>query len=350
MSTIATFKEKLAESKELQEILRSLESEILAESAKKGKKASSNTKGVLHELLVGMHLNGGNHMERHQNEEGESPKQAHDRLKATIHPEEYAKISKRAESAANHIRSHVESSGRKVSKVHWTSKHGDIERSTGIKSSQKEDPSDIVIHAHHSKRGAHYVGVSLKASDKSSKHVPGANLGVSSMGPGAHRAVEHYRKSVLSKHKKLKSLSNKQSRKEWLASNASARKDIKSKSQAALVKIAKGLSTHLQKASPEQLTSHVREVLGAKLTPMQHKGHTHIKHTTYGEKTAKHHISNPGADHEHILRDHKNITVHHNGTTITFKHKGKTFAKQRIKFESQSDPMSSVKSTGKAVG
>jgi hypothetical protein len=353
MSTISTFKEKLAEWKESKVFLRSLEEEILGEAASKKPRAkiSSNTKGVLHELLVGMHLNGGKHMERHRNEEGESPKQAHDRLKATIHSEDYSKISKRAKSAAAHIREHAESSGRKVSKVHWTSKHGDIERSTGIKSSQKEDPSDIVIHTHHPEKGVHYAGVSLKVSEKSSKNVPGSNLGASSMGPGAHKAIESHRKSLLSKHKKLKSLSNKKSRKEWLASsNASVHKDIKTKSLSVLAKIAKDTATHLQKSSPEKLESHIRDVLGAKQTPMQQKGHTHIKHTTYGEKTTKHHISNPGTDHDHIFRDHKHITVHHNGTGISFKYKGKTFAKQRMKFDSQSDPMSTVKSTGKAVG
>lgn len=359
MSTIVTFKEKLAEWKESKVFLRSLEEEILGEAASKKPRAkiSSNTKGVLHELLVGMHLNGGKHMERWRSAGtkkaslGESPKQAHDRLRATIHPEDYSKTSKRAKSAAAHIREHAESSGKKVSKVHWTSKHGDIERSTGIKSSQKEDPSDIVIHTHHPTNGAHYMGVSLKVSEKSNKNVPGSNLGASSMGPGAHKAIESHRKSVLSKHKKLKSLSNKQSRKEWLASSdASVRKDIKTKSLSVLAKIAKDTATHLQRSSPEKLESHIRDVLGAKQTPMQHKGHIHIKHTTYGEKTARHHISNPGTDHDHIFRDYKHITVHHNGTGISFKYKGKTFAKQRMKFDSQSDPMSTVKSTGRAVG
>jgi hypothetical protein len=102
----------------------------------------------MHELLVGYHLKGGKHMSRHPDKTGDSPKQAHDKLKATVHPNDYKKMNARAKSAAADIRKKVEVNGHKIHDVHWTSKPGDIHRSTGIHASQKEDASDIVITTH----------------------------------------------------------------------------------------------------------------------------------------------------------------------------------------------------------
>ena len=96
----------------------------LIEAKKAAKIASSDTKGKLHELLVGYHLKGGTHMSKHPDITGESPKQVHDRLKDQIHPDEYKKINKRAKIAASHVREeHLKAHG-KVHDVHWTSKPG----------------------------------------------------------------------------------------------------------------------------------------------------------------------------------------------------------------------------------
>lgn len=108
-------------------------------------KVSSDTKGKLHELLVGYHLKRGKHMSKHPDKEGDSPQEAHDKLKKTIHPDDYKKINARAKSAAEDIRKQVEVNGHKVHDVHWTSKPGDIHRTTGIHSSQQEDSSDIIV-------------------------------------------------------------------------------------------------------------------------------------------------------------------------------------------------------------
>lgn len=121
--------------------------EAKAKSPEEGK-VLANTKGVMHEILVGYHLNGGKHMEKHANKNGESAKQVHDKLKQTIHPNDYKKMHARAKSAANDLRPHFEKNGHKIHSVHWTSKVGDLEASTGIKASQKEDPSDIVVTTH----------------------------------------------------------------------------------------------------------------------------------------------------------------------------------------------------------
>ena len=123
---------KFKEHFELKQFLKILETQEIEEEqqlqeAASGKKApapvegkvSNNTKGVMHELLTGYHLNGGKHMENYKNEEGESPKQAHDRLKATMHKNDYKKAFTKAASAADDIRKQAEVSGHKISKVHW---------------------------------------------------------------------------------------------------------------------------------------------------------------------------------------------------------------------------------------
>jgi hypothetical protein len=106
---------------------------------------SSDTKGKLHELLVGYHLLGGRHMSKHVDKEGDSPSEAHDKLKSSVHPDDYRKMNAKAKSAAAHIKKSVEVGGHKIHDVHWTSKPGDLHRSTGIHASQQEDASDIVV-------------------------------------------------------------------------------------------------------------------------------------------------------------------------------------------------------------
>lgn len=347
-----SLKQLIKEYDDLNTIIKALDVETLQEAAKVPEgKVSNNTKGVLHELLVGRHLNNGEHMEKYNNEAGESPKQAHDRLKATMHPNDYKKINARAKSAADDLKSQAETRGHKITRVHWTSKPGDIERSTRIKATQKEDPSDLVIHTHHSsdkeKKTPRYVGVSLKVSDGPTKHIPTSSLGIEHLGPKAKSIFDSHRKGILVAHKGLASATNKQQRKEWLNSNPKTKEDIKARNSATLTKVAKGLSDHLNSIHPKQLVGHIRTVLHAHATPMQADGHEHIKHITYGDKSTKHSTINPGADYEHILRDPKNITVHHTGSGVAFKHKGKTFGRQSIKFDSQSDPLSAIKSAGK---
>lgn len=111
-------------------------------------KVSSDTKGKMHELLVGYHLLGGKHMEKHPDKHGDTPEEAHNRLKKTVHPTDYKKMNDRAKSAASDIKKKVEANGHKIHQVHWTSQPNDLLRTTGIKASQKEDSSDIVVTTH----------------------------------------------------------------------------------------------------------------------------------------------------------------------------------------------------------
>jgi len=317
---------------------------------------SNNTKGVLHELLVGKHLTGGDHMEKHVSENGETPTQLHDRLKSNIHPKDYELINQKAKSAAAHIKAHIESShpGHKLYSVSWTSKPGDTEKVTGYKASQKEDSSDIYVSTKHPKTGkvVHH-GVSLKVSDNSRKNVPSSNLGMKSGGEKAKDYFEAHKREVLKAHPQLAD-KNSDARKEILKSNPSMKADVKEKTRTLLNKVAHShaaeLQRHLDTGNHNHVIHHIREVLHAHKTPAQQGGHNFFKHTTYvTAKGNQHHASEPGSEYEHILKDHKNISVKSSGTAVHFYHNGKKFASQAHKVNSQSDPLSTLKSAGKAV-
>jgi hypothetical protein len=85
---------------------------------------------------------------------------------------------------------------------------------------------------------------------------------------------------------------------------------------------------------------------------MQREGHNHIRHTTYtkSDGSIEHHSVVPSAHHAHMYNDPHNIEVHHKGSTVSFKHKGKSFGRVSIKFSSQSDPLSSIKGSGQTAG
>ena len=333
--------------------------DYLNEEEEKAKSASSDTKGKLHEILTGYHLNGGKHMEKHPDKNGDSPKEAHDKLKASIHPTEYKKINARAKSAANDIKRKTETDGHKIHSVHWTSQPNDLLRTTGIKATQKEDPSDVVVNTHKKtgrKTEVKHHGVSLKVTDSGSKHVPTSNLGIKSLGPKAQDHHDEHRRSILKKYPKLAThATNAAHRKEMLKNDSKMKEFIHKKNTETLHKIAGDLHHHLTNGSKEDLVHHIRSVIHAHSTPMQREGHNHMRHVSYapGKKEGddfKHHSIDPSTHHEHIFNNPHQITVEHHGTSLHFKHNGKTFARHSIKFSSQSDPLSSVKSSGQTAG
>lgn len=194
-------------------------------------------------------------------------------------------------------------------------------------------------------------GISLKVTDSSSKHVPTSNPGIEHAGPNAKKHLETHRKSILKKYPELKRASNASERKGMMKANPSMEAHVKQKNHETLNKIAKDLHHHLSTAPKSELVHHIKHILHSKSTPMEKEGHKHIRHISYTTKNGYEHSSmNPGTHHDHIYNDSHNITVHHSGTSVHFKHKGKTFGRHSIKFSSQSDPMSSVKGSGQTSG
>jgi hypothetical protein len=160
-------------------------SEEKADSEKFGK-LDKNSKGVLHELLVGYHLFGGRHMQKHVDIDGKSPKEVHDELQKQLTPEQYENFSERARKAAQDILTKKNLKPSDVANVQWTSKAGDIKRATGIASSQNEDDSDIILT---DKKDTHH-GLSLKVSDDN-KPVTLSNNGAESTFGGSEIFKAH---------------------------------------------------------------------------------------------------------------------------------------------------------------
>jgi hypothetical protein len=318
---------------------------ILREEAKKPK-VSSNTKGVLHELLVGYHLREKQHMEKHPDVNGDSPKQAHDKLKSQVSPEEYNAMNKRAKAAAEDIKKRVGSHGT-IDRVQWTSKAGDLHRATGTHATQKEDASDIVVTTRNSLNEEKHHGISLKVTDKKSGNLPVSNPGVEST-HGGEEVLKQHRKKLLKRHPWISKITNADDRKEYMRSNPSIQKDVREANSKALNDVVEHLHNQIQAMTPKQRADHIRKIIAAKKTPMQTQGHAHIRHTTYGDGSTS--ATDPSTAHEHMLNDHKNITVSRSGTSIIFSHKGKPFAKHRLKFENADNPTSSIKGSGELIG
>jgi len=78
----------------------------------------------------------------------------------------------------------------KIKAVHLTAKPGDIEKHTGIKATQQENPSDVVVHFHNKPKIAEhgYLGASLKSS--SAKKIGFHNGGAGSIGKSLNIDLE----------------------------------------------------------------------------------------------------------------------------------------------------------------
>jgi hypothetical protein len=311
--------------------------------------AKRNAAGVLHELLTAKHLNGGKHPDQHRSEEGLTPEKAHDKYKSLFSDHEYSAIDKRAKAAAADLHKIATKHG-PIHKVTWTSKPGDVEKVTGVKSTQAEDPSDIIVSTKHSKTGEiHHHTISLKVSKHTpSTHIATSNKGAeATLGGGVHH--EAYKKAVLDAHPELKKATNKPARKEWLSKNPTAAKSINSDRTKMLHTVAKHVTEKLGNMDKKDLSDHIRHhVLRAVPTPSELAGHSHIKHTTY--RDGQTHSANPATHYDHMLNDHENLSVEHRGTGVIFKHKGKAFASQKFKTNSTSDPLSTLNSIGSTMG
>jgi len=343
----------------------------------------NNSKGVLHELLVGMHLRG-KHMDKHPDIEGKSPKQVHDELSRTLTPAQYKNFSQRAKKAADDILKQKGMSREDIGNVQWTSKAGDIKRAIGIDSTQAEDDSDIMI-TH--KNGQHH-GITLKVSDDA-KPITLSNNGAEST-YGGDKIFGQHKKDLLALYPELdpSNLKNNNKlrkaaiarvvrkaaekgkkinpeeakvgaedlRKAWLETNTKAKADIKNRTGSMLRSTVENMHSELQKLSPEQMAHHLRHiVLHAYKTPKEAEGHTHMRHFTGGGMDPKMEAKRPGEDYEHYLSKPENIRVSRSGTNIYYNYedpeKGKkiTFAVQTAKVSSQSDPFSNLVMVGKDV-
>ena len=101
---------------------------------------------------------------------GEAKRLLHD-----VHPGVRADTDNRAAHVAHAFLQHHASQGRLASDihdVHHTPKQGDIERATGVKTSQTEDTADLVAHFKHKGKDEHH-GLSYKNNASNTLGTPG---------------------------------------------------------------------------------------------------------------------------------------------------------------------------------
>lgn len=281
---------------------------------------SSNDKGVLHELLVGKHMNHGIHM-------SPEAEKTHNEIKSRITPEEYTNHEKMAKATADELHKKFG----EIHSAHWSSKPGDIKRITGHDESQQENSADIILRH---KDGTHN-GISLKITQKKGGKVgmgnPGAAQTDKQLGTDAvkHYAAAH--KELEEKHPELKG-KPKSEQKKIIKENPKMKASAVELSNKALGKIRDEWHGALSKMDTGDLSNHIRNNL-------MHANKTKVplyKATTggHGDDNSTH-IEHSETSHDHILGDHKNITVKKSGNnSVEFQHKGKTFLRHRLKPES----------------
>lgn len=313
------------------------------ELTEESKGSAIDAKGKLHELLVGHYLQGGRHMEKHADKNGDSPEEAHDKVRQRVTPDEYEQINSRAKAAAEHIRNHFASMGKPIKKVSWTSQPGDIQRATGISASQHDDPSDIILH--HTD-GSH-TGISLKVSDKRNKKVPIANIGAGTMDKQLNtNGLGHQtdaRSEIEDRYPMLKTLSNKEKRKEYLSANPAVKGVVDAIHKKHMAMAASDYKDALSNMDTKDLAHHLRyNVLHARPTAIPH-----YKHTAGGlNGNYTHSLVHPLTNYDHVLNDHRNLSVEHSGNGVIIKHKGKKFARLQVKRDSTSDSHAGYKVIG----
>jgi hypothetical protein len=161
-----------------EEFLDELAKKPTLSDEEKAKKASANKasnalnahRGGYNETQLAKHLNGGKYIDK---EHADLDKQH--KAKLSDHDKKYGtneikKQQDRAKEQHKVFLDHARKQGYEgVHEVHLTHKPGDIERKTGIKASQQENPTDVAVKFHKKPAYAehHYLGISAKSSNVS---------------------------------------------------------------------------------------------------------------------------------------------------------------------------------------
>jgi hypothetical protein len=143
------------------------EAKLKHAAAKKASNALNPHRGGYNETQLAKHLNHGKYIDK----EHEQMDKEH-KAKLADHDKKYdtnevKQQQDRAKEQHKVFLDHAKKEGYEgVHEVHLTNKPGDIEKKTGIKATQQENPTDIAVKFHKkpAKAGHHYLGISAKSS------------------------------------------------------------------------------------------------------------------------------------------------------------------------------------------
>lgn len=300
--------------------------EFLTEAARETGK-DSDTEGKLHELLTGYHFNKKNHVESYR-EEGQTPNEVHDRLKESVSPATYDRISNHAKEMANHLHNFIKASGfkGKVGKTAWTSQTKDVEHFTG-----KHDPnneSDLMTELHHGegstkpKGTVEHIGFSMKYANNAPtlKNKTPKTLSDTYKMNHEHLAAPHeeHMKNVrvhLGIGNKEK-VSAAQMHKQYKELRGTEKGDaIEKTSNSSRIEMINRLHGHLSKLTPQELHAHVLNHIAGPTNSKVIMAST----TTEG----KHHILDTREHYKNILAEHGDSLSVKKGTGTTMSITGK---------------------------
>ena len=309
----------------------------LAAEPEDQEEGTQNKAGVLHEALVHKAL-----VNNHGagaitfNDGRETVDQAHDRIASDLFGKDYAshpKYKDMASKAAGAAETAVKNEGSRwksgSSKVAWTSKHGDVERVTGKKTTQRGDASDLYIdHTHLTDPQERHVGISLKTVKKKKGIGPVSAGGLGShdkaFGIDSSAHIDAAKKEVMDQHKdKFEAAKDKNGKLTSSAAKAliKAHPEIAKSERAARTKalqnIASGYVGAFEQMDPKKRGEVVRESMRAMDT-----GFRHIRITSGGsDNDYDHKVQQPVTEHDKYLNDPDNLHAEiHGGNGIHIFH------------------------------
>lgn len=316
----------------------------LSEAAKGQQGAGANSKGVAFEtgLTAALHHQG-KHAEMHPNDDGMTAEQAWNHHYKNLSPEEQKKLTNSLPSSAEALRNALHSRfgihPKNKINIHWTSKPGQLARSTGHEEDH-DNPGDILIH---DPKTNQHVSVSLKYGDKPGLRSPGyEDLHKMAKMDIDHDAENDFRQDLIKLGGKTISGDSAKSRHNAFRAaekNPKAAKTIEAINKRSLEyrkermgKLTAGLNNNL---NHEEKTMVARRLLNAEKTktPM-------LKLNTHPTKGP--HISDPAAEFENLKSKVRNWRFEHNGMYVALKaedHEGNVHHIANIGLKHNSSPM-----------
>ncbi len=316
----------------------------LSEAAKGQQGAGANSKGVAFEtgLTAALHHQG-KHAEMHPNDDGMTAEQAWNHHYKNLSGEEQKKLTNSLPASAEALRNALHSRfgihPKNKINIHWTSKPGQLARSTGHEEDH-DNPGDILIH---DPKTNQHVAVSLKYGDKPGLRSPGyEDLHKMAKMDIDHDAEHSFRSDLIklggktitgdtaaARHKSFREAeSNPKAAKVIDAINKRSLEYRKEK----MGNLTTGLNNNL---NHEEKTMVARRLLNAEKTktPM-------LKLNTHPTKGP--HISDPAAEFENLKSKVRNWRFEHNGMYIHLKaedHEGNVHHIANIGMKHNSSPM-----------
>ena len=307
--------------------------------------ATINSNGVAFETNLMKKTNGGAHPEKHENEEGLSPAEAHEKHHGSLSPEHQKSVIDGAEHAHNVLREHLHNIGfaKKTEplNVHWTSKAGQVSKVTG-NGEDRNNPGDSVIT---NKKGEHRA-LSLKYGSKPGLRSPGLKDLSKLMG------TKHDQEKIDTHKKELKNMMgphvtaedqktrNNQFRE--AEKNPKAAKHVAVTREASKVfrtSMAKDYTQGFNSLSHEQHHDTVRRLLNAEPSG------TPVIKVHHDPKKNKTEISDPVDEFKNIHANTHHYSAEHRGTSTyvySHTHDGQKHHIATVNIKDKSSPMTTI--------